>query len=138
MFKLRVTTIFFLISMTGCTGQPVFEDIPILNGVEQFFAERAQKSQVSSSAPIHSLKQANPSSPQPGDTVPIFNTSTGKEITVTLVGVYRAASGRRCSYYHYLGTNADISKPDGLSCQDNDLRWTHVPVLLSTNPLISE
>ena len=138
MFKLRVTTIALLIPLTGCTGQPVFEDVPILKGVEQFFAGRAQKSRVSSSPFVHSSKPASPSSPQPGDTVPILDTSTGKEIMVTLVSVYRAASGRSCSYYHHLGTNADVSEPNGLSCQDNELRWTRIPVLLSTNPLTPE
>jgi hypothetical protein len=133
MQTIRINAIMLLLIMSGCANQSYFENVPVLGGVERFFEQEPKKKP----GEPRTGEQIQPREDQPlpiaGDVVTVFDPTSNRETSVILDRFYRAASGRLCSYY--FSTTADpTSNPDRLSCQDNNGRWTRIPLTVSSDP----
>lgn len=107
----------------------------MIGSIEQFFSEQARRS--SSAAPEDGTQPAEPMAsgpvPAPGEHVMIRDTETGQAVLVRFQRVFKAASGRKCSYYFDVEGSLDAKDPSGLACQDDEGRWTRIPLRLNTD-----
>lgn len=67
--------------------------------------------------------------PNIGSQITLYSKNTNKEITVTVIDSYHAASGRSCSLYSING-KIDTGNPSGLACRANN-SWTNVPFIVN-------
>lgn len=133
MQTLRTNVVLLLVVISGCANQSYFENVPVLGGVERFFEQRVKKPTGAPPSGELTEPQVDQALPVAGDIVTIFDPASERETSVIFDRVYRAASDRLCSYH--FSANADLTgDADGLSCQDNNGRWTRIPLKVSSDP----